>query len=292
MTTLAFGSGRLTIKFFLLALSISPLSFGQTSPEINSQSSGIAWQVKGGWKDVGSGRRVHSGDGIRAGALLAPDPLQGPHSITMLLSDGQRVLSECFSPDDCSRGFRVPLLAAVPPAFNRRMLASIGAALVRRTGEVDHVPVQAYVTSARENELVSAIQTERKGDSLETNNSRVDVSAVLSDLPNGSYHYDLRPLNQKRAIQAHLPFEKVSSTCILPIPSAGLYQIAIWDSLDHQRVDLSLAVVNPQDFDIGRDFSHAQQLLKSWDDESYGWPVHSLLRAYLQSLVEQRAMAK
>ncbi len=92
---------------------------------------GVAWGVKGTWRVEGKDAPIHTGDSIQPGSLLRPDPVAAQHTIIVLLPDGQRVFYECFTTDDCARGFRVPSLYRDPEPFAVDMLARIGAALIR-----------------------------------------------------------------------------------------------------------------------------------------------------------------
>src|SRR5689334_18747702 len=95
-----------------------------------SDTSGIAWRVKGIWHAAGNDLPIESGDAIQPASLLTPGGDFGSHSITVLLPDGQRVLYECFAAADCARGFRVPALTRRPEPFALHMMARVRAALV------------------------------------------------------------------------------------------------------------------------------------------------------------------
>ncbi len=267
----------------------STLCFAQTAPALRTPAAGLVWRVQGDWKDVERGTPIRFADAIREGALLEPITLQAPHSITMLLPDGQRVLSECFTAEDCSRGVRVPSLPAYPSAFNMEMLNSMRAVLAQRDGLLNRPSAQAHTTSAKKDEFVATIATNLLAGPSAKATTAVEIGSVLSDLPSGNYHYDLRPLDHMHGIQSHLPLNKTSSACSIPVPAPGLYEIAIWDSLELERIDLVLAAVTPQDAQTRLNFIRAQKVLRQWDEQYYGWPIHILLRAYLQSMVEHRA---
>jgi hypothetical protein len=113
---------------------------------------------------------------------------------------------------------------------------------------------------------------------------RVSVEGSTSALSNGNYSYDLRRIDQSRPIVLHVPWRKTSSRCIVDVPGPGLYEIIIRDTLEVPRIDLMLAVIQPKQRHMGEDFLRAKKLLEAWNGESYGWPVHPLLRAYLRSL--------
>ncbi len=104
---------------------------GATALRAREVQAGLAWHVQGTWRVEGVAKPIRSGDAIEPASLLQPDEAAGPHSVTILLPDGQRVLYECFTAADCARGFRVPSLIRKPDPFALDMLARIGSILLR-----------------------------------------------------------------------------------------------------------------------------------------------------------------
>jgi hypothetical protein len=241
---------------------------------------GIAWRIQGGWQGDARIHLLQAGDLIRPGSLLLPSEMKGAHSITIFLPDGQRILYECFTEEDCSRGFRVPALTETPSAFATQMLRQISHALLQKqsakpSSQALHAS-QPVTTVAKRDEVLVIL--DRDG------NAR--VGGLLASLPNGAYTYNLLPLDHTQPSHFHVPLEKSSSTCLFPARSPGLYEISIWDKQNTPRIDLLLAAIEPAQTEAFSSFARARKLLEVWDAQYYGWPVHDLLRAYLESLMK------
>src|SRR4051794_18716844 len=124
------SSPKAYIKFALLSLFAIQLCI---LPRICSQQAaaktpyGVAWRVIGTWQLQQGKASLSDGDAIAPGSLLEPVGAAHEHSITILLPDGQRILYECFTSRDCSRGFRVPLLYRRPASSAVDLLARINA---------------------------------------------------------------------------------------------------------------------------------------------------------------------
>jgi hypothetical protein len=235
-------------------------------------SPGIAWQVRGLWQVDGQGAPILTGDPIQPGSLLQPGEGTTGDSITLLLPDGQRILYECFKPEDCERGFRVPSLYRTPTPFGVEMLAHIRSAVV--AAREKPLMVEPAPPLPRD-EAVTMLSSDKK----------VRIEGLITRLPAGRYTYDLHPLDGRSPKQFQLPFEKTDSPVTLPLPSAGLYQVIVVDELNSQRIDLVVAAVTPEQAAIGQSFHQAKQLMMEWADFYYGWPIHDFLRAYLESLM-------
>ena len=130
-------SGRVVLCLVSIMVVAVPLIWAQ---ENAASPAGVAWAVKGTWRVEGKDVPLHTGDSIQPGSLLRPDPVAAQHTIIVLLPDGQRVFYECFTIDDCARGFRVPSLYRDPEPFAVDMLARIGAALIREDRDFSAVP--------------------------------------------------------------------------------------------------------------------------------------------------------
>ena len=122
---------------FLLALAFSASSLRAENPGA-APPAGIAWRVIGAWRLDGKGAPISIGDAIQPGSLLQPGEGTAGHSITVFLADGRRILYECFTPENCARGFRVPSLSRIPDPVAVDLLAQIHAALVRRNQFIRH----------------------------------------------------------------------------------------------------------------------------------------------------------
>jgi hypothetical protein len=96
----------------------------------------------------------------------------------------------------------------------------------------------------------------------------------------------LRPLDRAYPRQSHLPLEKSGPSIAIPLPSTGLYGLTIVDDLNIPRIDLFIAAVQPaQAAKLIKSFRDAGALMKDWNEDYEGWPIHEFRRAYLESLV-------
>jgi hypothetical protein len=238
---------------------------------------GLAWQVKGTWLAEGQSEPLRAGDFLLPGSLLEPAAVAGDHSITVLLPDGQRVLYECFTEQDCARGFRVPPLYTKPQPFAVDMMARIHSGLAARSSERSHT--QDASRWAPE-ETVAVLNAA----------NRVRVAGLLASLPPGHYRYDLRPLDPAGPRQFHVALEKTARSVTLPLPGPGLYTLNISDNSSTPRIELFLAAIRPAQAAHFQSFRTAKGLVEQWDGDYAGWPNHEFMRAYIQSLMQGAAV--
>ena len=234
---------------------------------------GVAWRVQGLWHAEGERAPLVDGDAIPPRSLLEPSAAPGNHSITILLPDGQRILYECFSREQCARGFRVPALYRRPSAFAIDMLARIRAMLTRRNPGTAPGP-QLRARLPRD-ELLAVLGL----------GNRVEVSGLAARLPNGRYSGDVRQLDSAHSRQFHVLLAKSGPFIHLVVPNPGLYDLTIFDDLNSPRIDLFLAAIRPtRATALGKAFRAAEALLDDWNNYYQGWPIHDFRRAYLESL--------
>lgn len=284
--TFSFQSFRPFLRSFFALVSSSVLSclflvmfaFSATSlqaQEAGKAPSGVAWGVRGQWQIEGRDAPILTGDAIQPGSLLlASDGAEHP-SITVLLPDGQRFLYECFTAEDCARGFRVPSLYRQPDPFGVEMLARIRAVLAGNHDGSKGSSVRQESRLPRD-EVVAVLGS----------GNRVQIAGLAARLPNGRYTYDLRPLHSAYPRQSHLALEKKAPTITLPLPSPGLYALTIVDDLNTPRIDLLVAAVRPaQAASVEKSFHHTTALMGEWNGDYFGWPLHDFQEAYLESLM-------
>lgn len=258
----------------LCALCIGPhIASASDAKQKHEQAFGIVWRVQGRWFDQGNKEVLHNGDAVFPRALLLPDQDSGSHSITVLLPDGQRVLYACYLATDCARGFRVPELYREPEPFAVEMLNGVHALLSRE-------PAQARANRSEESALP---QFETLG--VADREGHVVVKGLVASLSDGDYVYDLRPIAPAGAQQRGLGAQKKGSAMALAIPSAGLYDVTLYDALRRPRIDLLVGAA-PQEraTSLTKSFGAANALLADWNEDYQGWPMHELRRAYLESL--------
>jgi hypothetical protein len=267
------GSVSLLPSCILSCLSIA-LILSATSiraQEATEAPPGFVWHVQGTWQVNGKGAPILDGDAINPGSLLQPSDEIASHSIVIYLPDGQRILYECFTAQDCARGFRVPSLYHSPEPPVVDMVARIRAALAKKNVDATTGSSVRQAPLPRD-ELMAVIDS----------GNHVEVEGLASKLPNGRYIGDLRPLDPSYPRQPHLVIEKEASSITVPLPSAGLYTLKIFDEMNLPRIDLFIAAVTPvQALGFVKSFTDAKGLLKQW----YGWPIHDFQRAYLESLI-------
>jgi hypothetical protein len=247
---------------------------GLSALQTQQTSVGIAWQVNGSWSVNHRGKPVSTGDALHPGSLLWPISGSANHSITILLPDGQRILYECFLPEDCARAFRVPSLYRRPDPLATDMLSHIQAVLVKKSPKYGATVHQdAHLPR---DEAIAVLDSQ----------NRVSVAGLISALPNGHYTYDLRGVDHTDWHQSRLAIEKSGPSITLALPSSGLFHVTIVDSLNTPRIDLLVNAVRPaQGERLAKLFHDAKALLGDWNDDYQGWPIHEFLRAYLESIV-------
>lgn len=249
---------------------------GATALRATQVQAGLAWHVQGTWRVEGVAEPIRPGNAIEPASLLQPDEAAGPHSVTILLSDGQRVLYECFTAADCARGFRVPSLIRKPDPFALDMLARIGSILLRNSAPVSNERHTSHSPQPARQQAVAVLDAA----------NRVHVAGLISDLPNGRYTCDLRPQNHAGQPQHGVAIAKTGPSIKFNLPAPGLYDIVITDKLNTPRIDLFLAAIRPSESAHYQSFRQAREMMEKWNDDYAGWPIDDFLRAYLESLVE------
>jgi hypothetical protein len=114
----------------------------------------------------------------------------------------------------------------------------------------------------------------------------VKIAGLAAALSNGHYTYDVQPLDRAYPPRFHLPVEKSAPYITVALPSFGIFVLTISDELNTPRIDLFVAAVRPaQAASVTKSFNQAKALMKGWNREGQGWPIHDFLRAYLESLI-------
>jgi hypothetical protein len=277
LTTRLFGLARSmsgSVLLCLVPITVAvPSVWSQITP---AAPSGVAWHVKGTWQVEGKGAPLQTGDAVQPGSLLQPDPVAAQHTVIVLLPDGQRVMYECFTVDDCARGFRVPSLYLDPEPFAIDMLARIRAALVRGDSGFSAASGIHPPLGFPRDEILAVLGPD----------NQVRVEGLATKLPNGSFTCDIRPFDPAHPNQLHLVLEKTAPFITLPLPSTGLYVVTIYDDRNTPRVQLFVAAISAaREASFKKSFHDAKQLMQKWNDDFYGWPTHDFQRAYLESIV-------
>jgi hypothetical protein len=257
---------------WLLALTLSATLLRAKKTE--GAPIGIAWRVIGTWQLDGKGAPLSIGDAIPPGSLLQPGEGTARHSISVFLADGRSTLYECFTPENCARGFRVPSLSRIPDPVAVDLLARIHATLVLKNNPSS---IQPEPGLPRDEVLAT----------LDPGN-RVSVKGLAANLPNGRYTYDIRPLDAAYPAQLHIAVEKTEPVITVTLPAPGLYDLIIADDLNTRRIDFLIAAVKPTQVEkFRKSFNQAGTLMKQWNGSGFGWPIHDFQRAYLESLIQE-----
>lgn len=233
---------------------------------------GIAWNVQGEWHALGAPAALHTGDPIWTNSLLEPEVSAAPHSITLLLPDGQSILYQCYTPADCARGFRVPALFRSPEPFAVQMLARIRAAVLQQRKQ-DTSPTTGKSQQPKD-EIVAALGPE----------GRIEIGGLAAKLPNGDYFGDLKSFDAQYPEQARIALHKSGPSVALTVPGPGLYLLNITDSRNWPRINFMIAVESVSDASLAKDLQQEHALLAAWiHRDFFGWPMHEFQRAYLES---------
>lgn len=266
---------------YLIALRIAgPLLFAlaMSSTALDCQTArqaqqGIAWDVLGVWHSRGAAGVIRAGDAVMPGTLLQAEPSASEHTITILLPDGQSILSECYTEKDCARGFRVPELQTSPSPFAVELVQRIRGALIAQRTQPQLIA--AAPPHAGRAEAVAVLGP----------GNRVEVAGLAAHLSDGQYAYDLTPIRSSYPPQSGVPLHKSGRSITIEVPGPGLYSATIFDSLKNARINYLIAAVGPQDKKIGGAFQQARELFKEWREDFEAWPAHDFQRAYLEALM-------
>ena len=268
----------LRIRFVFTGIFAIPLLFlpkALCAQHAKQPPFGIAWRVMGKWHVGGSKHLISEGDAVIPGSLLEPAGNATDHSITLLLPDGQRILYECFNPADCARRFRVPSLYRKPNPVATDLLGRVNEMSHRRSivGQADRGKEEAPVPW---DEAVASIGPGNK----------IEITGLPGALSNGTYSYVVQPLIPIGEKEPRRDFEKRTQSITLTLPSEGFFEILIVDPLNTPRIDLVVAAVRqPKGARISESFQQVKELLKDWNEDYQGWPVHEIQLDYLRSMM-------
>jgi hypothetical protein len=190
------------------------------------------------------------------------------------MPDGQRVLNQCYTEQDCARGFRVPLLYRKPDALASDLLARVRAAMAAP---------QPKAVLSRQPHL--QLPQDEAVDVVGTGNT-IHIAGLAAAMQNGRYTYTVRPLSGSATDRTGLTLDKTSRSIAVVVPGPGLYDLTFTDSLNSPRIDVLVAAVTvAQRTAILKSFEEVRERLKDWNEDNQGWPIHDVQRAYLESLM-------
>jgi hypothetical protein len=262
------------LPLFLLCLPLFSLVFAATATEY----SGLVWRRQGDWHLNGSSAGLRLGESIPQGGLITASGA-GPHSLVILLPDGQRLLFECYREQTCVQGFRVPPIAAPPSETAYAMFKGVRDVLLMRAAAVE----QPFPTPAGRDEdaanveIIAALQA-----------GTVSIGPVLRVLPAGNYKLVVRPDGPRPGAAVALPAQSLDwnparATAPVSIATPGVYRVTVVDQNQVPRIEVELLATPPQMVAPENEaLQNARSTVIAWNKAHEGWSLHDFLRAYLQ----------
>jgi hypothetical protein len=274
------GVRLFTIAAFLVAFAPEPNHVFAADNPPSPAVSGMVWERHGEWHLNGGSGNLRLGEAISPGGLLTASPQATPHSITVLLPDGQRMLCECYEPGTCSQGFRVPAITPQPSPAVWAMFLGVRNALLLRPESAETafaVPVGRAASTANV-EMVGALSPQ----------GSVSIAAALRALPGGEYSLkiagDWPGTNPQPPSSQSLKWAAGHSPALVHVGGQGVYRIRISDSTNVPRIDVEVLAVSPPllPSEIAN-LQQARETILRWSKIHEGWSLHSFLRVCLQA---------
>jgi hypothetical protein len=257
---------------------LCPLLFSLALAAAATGFSGMVWKRQGDWRLNGSSAGLRLGESIPQGGLITASGA-GPHSLVILLPDGQRLLFECYQEQTCAQGFRVPSIAAPPSETVYAMFTGVRDVLLMRRPAVEQpFPVPAGRDEDAANvEIVAALQA-----------GSVSLAPALRVLPAGSYKLVVHADGPQPGAAMVLPAQSLDwkpprATAPVSIAIPGVYRVAVVDQNQVPRIEVELlatppGLVAPENEAL----QNARSTVIAWNKAHEGWSLHDFLRAYLQ----------
>ena len=266
-------------KFLLAILSTlvvwSPTTTVAENGTPDSEFSGMVWERHGDWHLNGSPAMLRLGEAIPPGGLLTAGAGGGAHSIVILLPDGQRMLCECYDPQACSQGFRVPAITPRPdPAIWDMFVAVRNVLLLRSaTAEVAFPLAAGRAAMAANVEIVAAVSPQ----------GEISIAPALRVLPAGQYSLTVTNNGQSAAVQP-LNWTAGQKLAQVRVGAPGLYRIRVSDQTNVPRIEVEVLATAPDS--VATESARLKQMretIMQWNHIHGGWDLHAFLRAYLES---------
>ena len=239
----------------------------------------MVWKRQGEWHLNGSSSRLRLGEGIPPGGLLTAGGEGAPHSIVILLPDGQRLLCECYEAETCAQGFRVPVITSQPSADVWTMFAAVRNVLLFRpdTAEAPFPAPAGRDIAAANVEIVSALGAR----------GELSIAPALRVLPAGRYSLEVRwdgaQPGANPSVQP-LDWKAAPTTAQVRVSGLGLYRITVWDDIHVPRMEIEVLATSPATSDSETDrLKKVRLTVIEWNRIHEGWSLHDFLRVYLQS---------
>jgi hypothetical protein len=251
---------------------------GPAAVEAGSGASGMVWEKHGDWHLNGSSNALRLGEAIPPGGLITAGAEGPPHSIVILLPDGQRMLCECYEANTCSQGFRVPAITPQPSPPVWDMFVAVRNVLLLRpaTAETAFPTATGRAEMAPNFELIAAVSPQ----------GEISIAPALRALPSGQYSLTVTKDGQTAAAARPsvqpLDWSTVQKVAQVRVGGSGLYRIRVSDQLHVPRIEVEVLATSPASLAAETaGLKQARATLLQWSHN--GWPVHAFLRVYLES---------
>jgi hypothetical protein len=263
---------------FLFTILTGFLVFGlsATAGTPDSEFSGMVWERHGDWRLNGSSATLRLGEAIPPGGLLTAGGVSGPRSIDILLPDGQRMLCECYDPERCSQGFRVPAINPPPaPALWNTFVGVRNVLLLRPADAETAFPAAVGRAAKTANvEIVAAISPQ----------GEISISPGLRVLPSG--HYSLTVTRNGQPALAAQPLDWIAGQkiALVRVGGPGLLRVRVSDQTDVPRIDIEVLATSSDSAPVeAARLKEIRETILSWNEIHGGWAMHNFLRVYLES---------
>jgi hypothetical protein len=243
----------------------------------------MVWRRQGEWHLNGSGTAVRLGEAMPPGGLLTASRSASPHSLIVLLPDGQLMLCECYRAQTCAQGFRIPAIATPPAPAVGEMFAAVRNVLLLEpaTAESAFSALSGRDAMAHFSEITAAL----------TPRGEISLAPALRDLPSGTYSYTIRPAlangepegsRGARPAARLLDWNAPQGVASVPVAGIEAYRIQVRDWARVLRLDIVALAAPPGSVAAESARLHAaRQTVLQWSRANIGWPAHDFLRVYL-----------
>jgi hypothetical protein len=275
---------RALLCAFVSVVGCYALAVRQPSMEVaagGEAPSGMVWERHGEWHLNGSAAELRLGEAIPSGGLLTAGTQSAPHSMTILLPDGQRLLCECYEAKACSRGFRIPAITPRPSAAVWDMFVQVRNVLLLRpaSAETPFPTLTGRAAMAGNVEMVAAINPA----------GEVSIAPALRVLPSGQYSLNVQKDGSQtdasaRPITQPLMWAAGQKTAAVRVGEPGLYRIRVLDQTYVPRMEIEVLTTSAASSAIeAAGLKAARETILGWNQTHGGWSLHDFLRVYLQA---------
>jgi hypothetical protein len=243
--------------------------------------SGMVWEKHGEWHLNGSAAELRLGEAIPSGGLLTAGAQSAPHSATILLPDGQRLLCECYDAKACSQGFRIPVITPLPSAAVWDMFVQVRNVLLLRpaSAETAFPTLTGRAAMAGNFEMVAPVDPA----------GEVSIAPALRVLPTGQYSLNVQKDGSQADASARpgtqpLMWKDGQKTAAVRVGKPGLYRIRVLDQTYVPRMEIEvLATSAASAATEAAGLKAAREKILGWNRTHGGWSLDDFLRVYLQA---------